>query len=103
MAKSLYCRHNLIFLDMLRVLRERKQLRQADLAKMVGHSQATVSKVESGERRLDVIELRAWLAALDTEFTDFVGSLDAELRLKSMTDTVLLSDVALWPQTRSPP
>lgn len=101
MAKSLYCRHNVIFLDMLRLLRERKQLRQADLAKLVGHSQATVSKVESGERRLDVIELRAWLAALDTEFTDFVGSLDAELRLQVMTDTALLADAALWYPSRS--
>jgi transcriptional regulator with XRE-family HTH domain len=50
------------------------------LAKLLGRSQATVSNVERGERRLDVIELRDWLAALEFDFIAFVSDLDAELR-----------------------
>lgn len=86
MGKTLYSRHNIIFLKMLRRLRESQKVRQADLAVLLGSSQATVSKVERGERRLDVIELRDWVAALDTNFTRFVRRLDAELRSNGIND-----------------
>lgn len=79
MAKTLHSRHNKIFLKMLRELRESRGLRQSDLAELLGRSQATVSNVERGERRLDVIELRDWLDALDEKFPDFTTKLDAEL------------------------
>lgn len=80
MAKTLHSRHNKIFLKMLRELRESRGLRQSDLADLLGRSQATVSNVERGERRLDVIELRDWLEALEEEFLEFAGKLDAELQ-----------------------
>lgn len=80
MAKTLHSRPNKIFLAKLRQLRESQGLRQADLARLLGRSQATVSNVERGERRLDVIELRDWLEALEFDFIGFVSELDAELR-----------------------
>lgn len=86
MPKILYSRHNEIFLAMLRAMRMTRRLRQADLADRIGRGQGLVSKVERGERRLDVIELRDWLTALDTDFIGFVSSLDAELRLHPVTD-----------------
>lgn len=79
MAKTLHSRHNKIFLKMLRELRESRGLRQSDLAELLGSSQATVSNVERGERRLDVIELRDWLDALEEKFPEFTAKLDAEL------------------------
>lgn len=79
MAKTLHSRHNKILLRMLRELRESRGLRQSDLAEMLGRSQATVSNVERGERRLDLIELRDWLEALNERFVDFATKLDAEL------------------------
>lgn len=63
-----------------------RRLRQADLADRLGKGQGLVSKVERGERRLDVIELRDWLTALDTDFTGFMSNLDAQLRLHVTTD-----------------
>lgn len=63
-----------------------RRLRQTDLADRLGRGQGLVSKVERGERRLDVIELRDWLTALDTDFTGFVISLDAQLRLHATTE-----------------
>ncbi|MDI4635211.1 helix-turn-helix transcriptional regulator [Pelomonas sp. V22] len=86
MPKSLHSRHNEIFLTLLRGLRKARRLRQADLADRLGRAQGLVSKVERGERRLDVIELRDWLSALDTDFIGFVTSLDAELQTHVTTD-----------------
>jgi transcriptional regulator with XRE-family HTH domain len=85
MAKTLHTRHNKIFLAMLRGLRESKHLRQSDLASLLGRSQATVSNVERGERRLDLIELRDWLDALEVDFIGFLSALEAELRRLGMT------------------
>jgi len=80
MLKTLHSRHNEIFLSLLRSQRKAQRLRQSDLARRLGRGQATVSKVERGERRLDVIELRAWLAAMGIDFLAFMRELDGLLR-----------------------
>ncbi|MFX1682932.1 helix-turn-helix transcriptional regulator [Mitsuaria sp. CC2] len=80
MAKTLHSRHNEIFLEKLRKLRESRGLRQADLALLIGRSQGAVSYVESGQTRLDIIGLRDWLEALDYGFMRFLKELDADLR-----------------------
>lgn len=80
MAKTLNSRHNKIFLDKLRKLRESRGLRQADLALLLGRSQGAVSYVECGQTRLDIIGLRDWLEALDYGFLRFLKELDVELR-----------------------
>lgn len=81
MSKALHSRHNEIFLDKLRKLRESRQLRQADLCKFLDRSQGWVSYVESGQTTLHIIELRQWLAALGVDFLEFLNELDIELRL----------------------
>jgi len=86
MLKSLYSRHNEIFLQLLRSRREALQLRQRDLAQRIGRGQATVSKIESGNRQLDVIELRAWLLALDIDFVAFMQELDQRLQPHPIPD-----------------
>lgn len=68
MAKTLHSRHNKIFLDKLRKLRQSRSLRQADLALLLGRTQNRVSNVERGQTRLDIIELREWLDALNCGF-----------------------------------
>jgi transcriptional regulator with XRE-family HTH domain len=84
MAKTLHSRHNKIFLDKLRKLRESRNLRQADLALLLGRTQSAVSHVESGQTRLDIIGLRDWLEALDYGFLKFLKELDGELRRLDM-------------------
>ena len=86
MVKSLHSRHNEVFLELLRDSREAVKLRQADLADRLGRAQAIVSKAESGERRLDVIELRAWLIALDVDFVAFINELDRRLQAHPVND-----------------
>ena len=86
MLKSLHSRHNDVFLGLLRSRRELLRLRQLDLATRLGRGQATVSKVERGTRRLDVVELWAWLNALDIDFVEFVRELDQRLKVHSVPE-----------------
>jgi len=80
MIKSLHSKHNDVILSLLRERREALGMRQADLAQRLGQTQAMVSRVETGERRLDIIELRAWLSALELGFLPFMKALDERLR-----------------------
>ena len=53
-------------------LRESKNVTQVELAQRLGKPQSYVSKVEILERRLDVIELTDWLAAMSIKVEDFL-------------------------------
>lgn len=57
---------------LLRQLRKQAGLRQEDLAKRLGRPQSYVSKYESGERRLDLIELKEIAAGLDIALLEIV-------------------------------
>jgi len=78
--KSIYTREQETLQNLLRTLRQKAGLRQGDLAKKLGRPQSFVSKYESGERLLDVIELRSVCKALKLSLADFAGKLDAALR-----------------------
>lgn len=90
MTKSLYSHHNDVLLHLLRSRRESLRLRQLDLAQRLGGGQATVSKVESGSRRLDVIELRNWLRALEMDLVSFATVLESSLKSHPTTDWLTL-------------
>lgn len=53
-------------------------MRQADLAKLLGQPQSFVSKYETGERRIDIAELREICAALGIPLSEFVRRLEEE-------------------------
>lgn len=61
---------------LFRSLREAAQLRQIDLAKRLGKPQSFVSKYESGERRLDLPEIRSICDALGISLKEFVEEFD---------------------------
>ncbi len=61
---------------LLRETREAAGLRQTDVAQLLGKPQSYVAKFELGERRLDVIELRAVCHALGTTLPDFIRQLE---------------------------
>ncbi|MBI2955619.1 MAG: helix-turn-helix transcriptional regulator [Chloroflexi bacterium] len=60
------------FQELLREVRQRADLRQQDLASRISEPQSFVSKYESGERRLDVLELRQICAALGVPLAEFL-------------------------------
>jgi transcriptional regulator with XRE-family HTH domain len=55
-------------------------LRQQDLADRLGAGQSFVSKYESGERRLDVLELREICSACGVSLASFVEQLEDRTR-----------------------
>ncbi|MCG8431785.1 MAG: helix-turn-helix domain-containing protein [Candidatus Omnitrophica bacterium] len=55
--------------------RKLRGLTQIELAERVGSTQSMISKTERGERRLDVMELAALCAALNTTLPEFTKNI----------------------------
>jgi transcriptional regulator with XRE-family HTH domain len=65
---------------LLRQMRTEAGLTQTEIAQRLGQPQSFVSKYESGERRLDVLELRGVCAVVGVSLADFVQRLEQALR-----------------------
>lgn len=65
-----------LLLSMLRNLRNDAGVTQVALAESLGVPQSFVSKYESGERRLDLLELQRVCQALDVSLVSFVKRFD---------------------------
>lgn len=83
MDKTIYTREYAVLLSLLRSLRKESGVTQAELAKRLGVTQSTYSKLERGERRLDVIQLRTIGKHIGVSLTDFVTTLEKEIRKPS--------------------
>ena len=59
-------------LEMLREIREAREVVQIDLAKSMGMTQSMLSKLETGVTRIDLPELLSYLDALDQNPVDFL-------------------------------
>lgn len=81
MEKSVSASGSKAFLAHLRNVRKGAGVTQVELAVRLGETQSFVSKIERGERRIDVLELRAWCEALGVSFPEFVKTLDEILRM----------------------
>jgi len=79
MEKSIYTAEYAILLTLLRETRSAAHITQVQLAEKLGQSQSFVSKVEVGERRLDVIQLRTICVALGTTLSAFITQLEERL------------------------
>ena len=60
-------------------MRAEAGLTQTEIAQRLGQPQSFVSKYESGERRLDVLELRQVCAVVGVSLADFVRRLERAL------------------------
>ena len=67
----------------LRSKREMGGVTQAQLAELLKVNQAFVSKVETCERRLDIIELHQICKVLNISFVDFITEVDRDILGKS--------------------
>lgn len=63
----------------LRAKREGKGLSQYQLSQILKVQQSYVSKIETCERRLDILELMNICEALDLSFIDFVREIDEDI------------------------
>ena len=80
MEKSIVSRKYRVFLDLLVETRKGKKVTQVALAKKLKTDQSTVSKMERGERRIDVIELRSICWAIKVPLVDFVAEMEERLK-----------------------
>ncbi|MDE7420696.1 MAG: helix-turn-helix transcriptional regulator [Muribaculaceae bacterium] len=74
--------HNKAYQQLLSLLRSKRLDRgitQEELASRLGVGQGIVSKIETHERRLDLIELREICLALGISFPEFVMEFDYNL------------------------
>ena len=60
-------------------LRIGKGLTQTEMAEIVGVPQSTISKIESGNRRLDILELRNVCLSLEISLTQFINQLNKNI------------------------
>ncbi|MCK9418765.1 MAG: helix-turn-helix transcriptional regulator [Nitrospirae bacterium] len=75
--------YDIAYLELRRILkdlREAKQLTQAQLARKLSVPQSFVSKYETGERRIDVIETAQICRALETSMTQLLSKLSKRLK-----------------------
>jgi transcriptional regulator with XRE-family HTH domain len=78
--KSIFSHSQLKLQELLRQHRVTASLNQTELAKKLGRPQSFVSKYESGERRLDLIELHQICQALNVPFSEFAKKFEKTLR-----------------------
>jgi transcriptional regulator with XRE-family HTH domain len=58
MTKTIFSKDHKILVERLKKAREDAGMNQLDVAKMLKKSQSYISKIESGQRRVDVIQLK---------------------------------------------
>ena len=68
-----------ILQNLLKRFRTDANLKQSELAEILKQSQSFVSKYESGERRLDLLELWQICQALNTTLSEFVAEFERQL------------------------
>ncbi len=77
MDKSIFTPEQIRLQELLRQIRLGAGLRQQDLATKLEQPQSFVSKYEAGERRLDLLEIRAICAAVGISLREFVDRLES--------------------------
>ena len=73
MQKSTFTHEYLTMRRLLQEYRQLAKLTQAELAQRVDETQSFVSKVERGERRLDLVQLQFFCSALGINLREFVN------------------------------
>lgn len=65
--------------ELLKRIRQDKGIRQIELAEKLGVPQSFISKYESGDRHLDVLELRKVCEAMGISLQEFIQKLEESL------------------------
>ena len=72
MKKSIHSSEQILLQQLLKNIRQEFNLTQKEVANRLGKPQSFVSKYETGERRLDLTELRKICLAIEVELVDLV-------------------------------
>jgi transcriptional regulator with XRE-family HTH domain len=80
MKKRIYLAQRGCLVSLLREMRIEAGLTQVDLAIRIEKDQAYVSRYESGQRRLDVLEVREICQVVGVTLEEFVKRLESALK-----------------------
>ena len=74
MKKTIYSEVHRYLVGQLRKARETAGFEQAEVAKLLGKTQSYISKIESGQRRVDLIQLREFAKIYKRSLNYFISS-----------------------------
>jgi transcriptional regulator with XRE-family HTH domain len=80
MSKSIHRAEYVVLTRLLREARQQSGQHQVEVAAALERTQSFVSDVETGARRLDLLELRDLCRVLEVDFLDFVRRVEQEIR-----------------------
>ncbi len=80
MQKTIYLVEYRTLLRLLRTARQEAGITQEQIARKLSATQSSIGKIERGERRIDIIELRAFCSALGIDFLSFIEAFEREIR-----------------------
>ena len=72
MAKSIFSKHHKELIQKLKKARKDVKLEQTEVAKLLGKTQSYISKVEAGQRRIDIVQLKEFARIYKKDLEFFV-------------------------------
>lgn len=72
MSKAIYSKDHKYIVEQLKKARKEAGLEQAEVAKLIGKTQSHISKVEAGQRRIDIVALKEFAKVYKKDINFFL-------------------------------
>ncbi len=72
MSKAIYSKDHKYIVEQLKKARQEASLEQTEVAKLLGRTQSHISKVEAGQRRIDVVALKEFARIYKKDISFFI-------------------------------
>jgi transcriptional regulator with XRE-family HTH domain len=72
MSKAIYSKDHKYIVEQLKKARKETGLEQAEAAKLLGKTQSHISKVEAGQRRIDIVSLKEFAKIYKKDISFFI-------------------------------
>ncbi len=72
MSKAIYSKDHKYIVEQLKKARQEAGLDQADVAKLLSKTQSYISKIEAGQRRIDIITLKEFAKVYKKDINFFL-------------------------------